>query len=42
MRELGIQADNAELLSTSNKQIAAMNAEAAILGDSVTQILDTI
>ena len=40
MRELGIQADNAEILSTSNKQIAAMNAEAAILGDSVTQILD--
>ena len=40
LRELGIQADNAELLSTSNKQIAAMNAEAAILGDSVTQILD--
>ena len=39
LRELGIQADNAELLSTSNKQIAAMNAEATILSDSITNIL---
>ena len=41
LRELGIQADNAELLSTSNKQIAAMNAEATILSDSITNILGT-
>ena len=40
LRELGIQADNAEILSTANKQIAAMNAEAAVLGDSITAILD--
>ena len=42
MRELGIQADNAELLSTSNKQIAAMNAEANLLGDSATKIVDSV
>ena len=41
LRELGIQADNAELLSTANKQIAAMNAEATILSDSITNILGT-
>ena len=41
LRELGIQADNAELLSTANKQIAAMNAEASILSDSITNILGT-
>ena len=41
LRELGIQADNAEILSTANKQIAAMNAEATILSDSITNILGT-
>ena len=41
LRELGIQADNAELLSTANKQIAAMNAEATVLSDSITNILGT-
>ena len=41
LRELGIQADNAEILSTANKQIAAMNAEASILSDSITNILGT-
>ena len=39
---MGIQADNAEILSTSNKQIAAMNAEANLLGDSATKIVDSI
>ncbi len=38
LRELGIQADNAELQSTAD--IAALDAEAVLIGDTIDQILD--
>ena len=38
IRELGIQADNAALLSTSD--LAALNAEAALAADTIDMILD--
>ena len=39
LRELGIQADNAALLATAT-QVAAMNSEAALIGDTIDAILD--